>query len=34
VKVKGVTGVMYTTWQNNYSDLEPFAALCKPFCGR
>ena len=33
-KVKGVTGVMYTTWQNNYAVLEPFAALCKPFCGR
>ena len=33
-KVKGVTGVMYTTWQNNYSDLETFASLCKPFCGR
>lgn len=24
--IKGVVGVMYTTWQNNYSDLEKFAA--------
>jgi hypothetical protein len=24
-KVKGVLGVMYTTWQRKYSDLEPFA---------
>lgn len=24
--VKGVVGVMYTTWVNNYSDLEKFAA--------
>jgi hypothetical protein len=23
--VKGVCGVMYTTWQNNFSDLEAFA---------
>ncbi|HVT11473.1 MAG TPA: carbohydrate binding domain-containing protein [Fimbriimonadaceae bacterium] len=23
--IKGVVGVMYTTWQNNYSDLEKFA---------
>ena len=23
--VRGVTGVMYTTWQNNYADLEKFA---------
>src|SRR5208283_3008508 len=23
--VKGVCGVMYTTWQDNYSDLEAFA---------
>lgn len=27
-KVKGVTGVMYTTWKNNYADLETFAKLC------
>jgi len=27
-KVPGsVTGVMYTTWQNNYSDLEKFSQL-------
>jgi hypothetical protein len=24
-KVKGVEGIMYTTWRNNYSDLEKFA---------
>jgi len=24
-KVKGIVGVMYTTWQNKYSDLEKFA---------
>jgi hypothetical protein len=23
-KVKDVTGIMYTTWQNKYADLEPF----------
>ncbi len=23
----GITGVMYTTWQNNYSNLEPFEQL-------
>lgn len=28
-KVQGVVGVMYTTWQNNYADLEAFAKLCK-----
>jgi len=33
-KVQGVVGVMYTTWQNNYADLEAFAEVCKPFCGR
>jgi len=27
-KVKGVEGVMYTTWQNKYDDLEPFAKAC------
>jgi len=25
-KVKGVVGAMYTTWENNYADLEKFAA--------
>lgn len=33
-QVQGVVGVMYTTWQNNYADLEAFAEVCKPFCGR
>jgi hypothetical protein len=23
--VRGVVGVMYTTWQQNYADLEAFA---------
>src|SRR5437764_4077821 len=27
-KVKGVVGVMYTTWENKYDDLERFAKLC------
>ena len=26
-KVKGVTGVMYTTWESNYKDLEEFARI-------
>lgn len=28
-KVEGVTGIMYTTWQNDYSKIEPFAAMVK-----
>lgn len=28
-QVKGVAGVMYTTWQDNYSDLETFAKLVR-----
>lgn len=28
-KVKGVIGVMYTTWENKYDDLEAFAKLCR-----
>ncbi|MGH7144656.1 MAG: hypothetical protein ACREJ2_11100 [Planctomycetota bacterium] len=32
-KVKGVVGVMYTTWENNYSQLEAFAAEFKKFEG-
>lgn len=28
-KVKGVVGVMYTTWANNYTDLEAFAGACR-----
>lgn len=28
--VSGVRGVMYTTWQNNYADLERFAELLPP----
>jgi hypothetical protein len=27
-RVKGVVGVMYTTWQNRYEDLEAFAKAC------
>ena len=27
-KVKGVIGVMYTTWANKYGDLEAFAKAC------
>jgi len=27
--VKNVFGMMYTTWQHNYTDLEPFARLIK-----
>ena len=26
--IKGMEGVMYTTWERNYSDLEAFAAVC------
>jgi hypothetical protein len=26
-KVEGVEGVMYTTWENNYRDLETFLGL-------
>ncbi len=29
MKVKGVQSVMYTTWSNNYSDLERFAEIVK-----
>ncbi|MDX1952862.1 MAG: hypothetical protein SFY81_11830 [Verrucomicrobiota bacterium] len=28
-KVQGVLGVMYTTWENDYSDLEKFAEFSK-----
>jgi hypothetical protein len=28
-KVKGVVGVMYTTWQGNYDHLEAFAKACR-----
>ena len=28
-KVPGVVGVMYTTWQNRYDDLEGFARACR-----
>ncbi|HXX92406.1 MAG TPA: hypothetical protein VEN81_02155 [Planctomycetota bacterium] len=28
-KVKGVIGVMYTTWRNDYSRLEDFAKACR-----
>jgi hypothetical protein len=27
--VKGVTGVMYTTWRENFGDLEAFARVCR-----
>jgi hypothetical protein len=27
--IKGIVGVMYTTWQGKYDDLEAFAALCR-----
>lgn len=27
--VKGVIGVMYTTWQNDYSQIEAFARTCR-----
>jgi hypothetical protein len=27
--VQGVIGVMYTTWQNDYSNLEAFARLAR-----
>ncbi len=30
-KVKGVVGVMYTTWRHNYDDLEKFAAEINKF---
>jgi hypothetical protein len=29
-RVRGVTGVMYTTWRSNYADLEAFARLIAP----
>lgn len=29
--IKGVTGVMYTTWQQRYGDLEKFATLTQGF---
>ena len=28
-KVKGVVGVMYTTWRNNYAELETFATMAR-----
>jgi hypothetical protein len=28
--VKGVIGIMYTTWENNYDDLEKFGRLIEP----
>ena len=28
-KVKGVVGIMYTTWSRRYDDLERFAHLCR-----
>jgi hypothetical protein len=27
--VKGVVGVMYTTWQHKYDDLEAFAKFAR-----
>jgi hypothetical protein len=32
-KVKGVVGVIYTTWANNYTQLEAFAEVIKKFQG-
>lgn len=28
-KVKGVVGIMYTTWERKYDDLEAFARICR-----
>lgn len=28
-KVKGVVGIMYTTWESKYDDLEAFAKICR-----
>jgi hypothetical protein len=28
-KVPGVVGIMYTTWQHKYDDLEAFAKICR-----
>jgi hypothetical protein len=28
-KVKGVVGIMYTTWQNNYTHIEEFAKYAR-----
>jgi hypothetical protein len=28
-KVKGVVGVMYTTWQSNFTHLEEFAKFAR-----
>jgi hypothetical protein len=28
-KVKGVEGVMYTTWKRNFADIEEFAKAAK-----
>ena len=28
-KVKGVVGIMYTTWQNNYTHIEEFAKFAR-----
>ena len=29
-QTQGIVGAMYTTWQNQYRDLEAFAAQLKP----
>lgn len=29
-KVKGVMGIMYTTWRHQYDELEAFARACRP----
>jgi hypothetical protein len=28
-KVQGVIGMMYTTWSQNYSQIENFAKMCQ-----
>ncbi|MBM3239232.1 hypothetical protein FJZ31_23300 [Candidatus Poribacteria bacterium] len=33
-KVEGVIGVMYTTWQSNYNDLERFAEEVRKYSGQ
>ena len=33
-KVKGIIGVMYTTWQSRFDDLEAFARHCQRFRNR
>ena len=30
-KVKGIIGVMYTTWQSRFDDLEAFARQCREY---